>query len=153
MPSLSDVYAKFGEAAEAAQLLETEVGNMLLWVRVAEHDLLNKRDPALARKIFSDVDRKTLGQLILAVRAKMPAPENLEELLSGALQERNRLNHAFFRQHNFRRNSAEGRALMLQDLEHIHDQILDAYKAVMLLSGVDLENTRTPDLPTGHLPL
>jgi hypothetical protein len=85
MPSLIDVYAKFGEAAEAAQLLETEVGNMLLWVSAAEHNLLTKPDPVLARKIFSDVDRKTLGQLIRAAQVKVPTPENLEELLSQAL--------------------------------------------------------------------
>jgi hypothetical protein len=33
MLTLDDVYSKFGEAAEAAQLLETELGNMLLLVR------------------------------------------------------------------------------------------------------------------------
>jgi hypothetical protein len=42
---------------------------------------------------------------------------------------------------------------MLQDLEHIHDQILGAYKAVMLLTGVDIEKTTVSDLPTGHLSL
>jgi hypothetical protein len=107
----------------------------------------------LARKIFSNVDRKTLGQLIRAAQAKVPTPENLEELLERALHERNRLNHAFYRQHNFRRNSSEGRALMLDDLEHIHDEILTAYKVLMLLSGVDLENVIAFELPTGHLPL
>jgi hypothetical protein len=72
---------------------------MLLSVSVAEHDLVNKPDTALARKILSDVDRKTLGQLIRAAQAKVPTPENLEELLEHALRERNRLNHAFYRQH------------------------------------------------------
>jgi hypothetical protein len=33
MPTLNEVYRKFGEVAEAAQLLETELGNML----IAEH--------------------------------------------------------------------------------------------------------------------
>jgi len=153
MTSLVDVYAKFGEAAEAAQLLETEIGNMLLSVSAAEHSLLEARDPVLARKIFDDVDRKTLGQLIRAAKDKVPVPQNLEDLLGQALEERNRLNHSFYRQHNFRRNSDDGRALMLQDLEHIHDQILNAYKAVMLLTGVDIDNVATPDLATRHLPL
>jgi hypothetical protein len=153
MPSLSDMYAKFGETSEAAQLLEIEVGNLLLWARVAEHNLLNKPDPVLARKIFDDVDRKTLGQLIRTAQVKVPKPENLEDLLSHALQERNRLNHTFYKQHNFRRNSVEGRALMLQDLERIHDVILDAYKALLMLGGFDIENTPVSDLPTVHLPL
>jgi hypothetical protein len=38
MTSLDDVYRKFGETAEAAQLLETELGNILLitsvWLRI-----------------------------------------------------------------------------------------------------------------------
>jgi hypothetical protein len=42
---------------------------------------------------------------------------------------------------------------MLDDLEHIHDEILTAYKVLMLLSGVDLENVIAFELPTGHLPL
>ena len=29
---------------------------------------------------------------------------------------------------------------MFEDLDRMHDVILDAYKAVMLLSGIDLEN-------------
>jgi hypothetical protein len=29
MPTLDDVFRKFGETAEAAQLLETELGNLL----------------------------------------------------------------------------------------------------------------------------
>ena len=30
MPDLNEVYRKFGEVAEAAQLFETELGNLLL---------------------------------------------------------------------------------------------------------------------------
>ena len=50
--------------------------------------------------------------------------------------DRNRLFHSFFREHNFRRDSAGGRALMLQDLETIHEKIINAYKAVMKLSAL-----------------
>ena len=44
---------------------------------------------------------------------------------------------------------------MLRDLEVIHEELLDALKAVSLLSGIDLdklvaEQGDTP-LPTGHL--
>ena len=31
MPSLDDVYRKFGEVSEAAQLVETELGTLLLF--------------------------------------------------------------------------------------------------------------------------
>ena len=59
----------------------------------------------------------------------------------------------FTREHNFRRNSDEGRALMLQDLEGIHSALLDAYKAVLALSGVDLDAASGMQLPTRHLPI
>ncbi len=36
MPALEDVYGKFGFAAEAAQLLETQLGNMLLFHHIIE---------------------------------------------------------------------------------------------------------------------
>jgi hypothetical protein len=44
---------------------------------------------------------------------------------------------------------------MLRDLDQIHDAILDAYKAVMLLSGIDLEaEAAMPfSFPTRHVPI
>ena len=70
-----------------------------------------------------------------------------------AKAERNRLIHSFYREHNFRRNSADGRALMLRDLEAMHEKIIDAYKAVMKLSGIDLDKIQMQGLPTGHVPI
>lgn len=62
MPSLDDVYRKFGETAEAAQLIETELGTMLLAARCIEEGLLEKQGPALATDILDSVNRHTLGQ-------------------------------------------------------------------------------------------
>ena len=72
----------------------------------------------------------------------MDSVEELENLLSSALVERNRLSHSFYREHNFRLQAEldEGRIIMLHDLERMHKIILDAYKAVMLISGIDLES-------------
>ena len=140
MPTLDDVYRKFGYAAEAAQLLETELGNMLIKHGVLEEDLINQLDPNRAAELFRQIDKHTLGQLITKLKAKDQSIVNLEDMLGKALDERNRLFHSFYRQHNFRRNSDEGRQRMLDDLESVHKILLDAYKAVMLLSGVDLDN-------------
>jgi hypothetical protein len=41
---------------------------------------------------------------------------------------------------------------MLNDLESIHDTLLEAYKAVMLLSGIDLDAV-IGQLPTSHVPI
>lgn len=153
MPSLEDVYAKFGEAAEAAQLLETELGNMLLAEAVNQHGLVKLRNKALAKKIIGEIDRRTLGQLISSLRQSAPPPGHLAEELSIALEERNRLNHSFYREHNFRRNSEDGRALMVADLQVIHDRILRAYVSVTALSGVDITKNPLPFALTTHLPL
>jgi hypothetical protein len=101
--------------------------------------LFTEPNPELAADLFSTINRHTLGQLIRRINSTAQSLDALESLFSKALEERNRLSHSFYRQHNFRRNSDEGRALMLKDIESIHDTLLRAYKAVMLLSGVDLD--------------
>src|SRR6266851_1684995 len=139
MPTLDDIYRKFGETAEAAQLLETQLGTMLLLSRGAEDGLFTEPNPELAANLYSTINRHTLGQLIKRLNTTPQSLDALESVLSNALEERNRLFHSFYRHHNFRRNSDEGRELMLKDIESIHDTLLRAYKAVMLLNGVDLD--------------
>ena len=154
MSTLSDVYRKFGETAEAAQLLETELGTKLLLVGAVEDGLLIEPNPQRASDLTGRINRHTLGQLIKNLNSKTQSLDQIESLLSSALEERNRLLHSFYRQHNFRRNTDEGRALMLKDLESIHDTLLDAYKAVMLLSGIDLDAIGSEHkAPTRHLPM
>jgi len=130
VPSIDEVYCKFGEAAEAAQLLETQIGTLLF-----EHGIINstffiEQNIQSASDLMNKINRQTLGQLLKGLIKTQPAAD-IEALLSNALQERNRLLHSFYRQHNFRRNTEEGRALMLADIEFIHLVLIDAYKAVM----------------------
>jgi hypothetical protein len=139
VPELDAVYRKFGEVAEAAQLLETELGNLLLLNRGAEQELIASPNLEVASVLLDAINRHTLGQLIKGLNATTQTLNALEPLLADALRERNRLFHSFYRHHNFRRNSDEGRRLMLKDLELIHDTVLRAYKAVMLLSGVGVD--------------
>ena len=153
MPKLDDVYWKFGFTAEAAQLLETELGNELIKHGIAEENLVNQPNRNRAADLFRQVDRHTLGQLIVKLKGKNQSIANLEDTLAKALDERNRLFHSFYRQHNFRPNSDDGRQRMLDDLESIHETLLVAYKAVMLLSGVDLDQLSATSLPTKHLPI
>jgi len=48
MPSLDDVYQKFGFASEAAQLLETELGTILFISGAVEKNLIETQDPDAA---------------------------------------------------------------------------------------------------------
>ena len=157
MPILDDVYRKFGETFEAAQLLETELGTLLLAHQCVDEGLLRKPDSERSTAIYRQIDKQTLGRLIRKLGTAGYSVADLDELLFEALAARNRLAHSFYLRHNIRRNSDEGRLTMLKDLEAMHEKLLAAYKAVLLLSGVDLEKFVEEhgegSLPTGHLPI
>lgn len=142
MPTLDDVYRKFGEVSEAAQLLETDLGTTLLFLGAVDEGVITPTlevDGKRAGELLDRINRKTLGQLIRSTQRMTNALGPIESLLANALDERNRLSHNFYRQHNLRRNSDGGRAIMLNDLEPMHDVILGAYKALNLLQGIDLD--------------
>ena len=61
MPTLDDVYRKFGEASEAAQLLETELGTLLLVHKCTDAGLLENPDPSRATPIYDQISKQTLG--------------------------------------------------------------------------------------------
>ena len=151
MPTLDDVYCKFRFVSEAAQLLETELGNLLFAAGAEEQNLFDDQNSEAALRLIDGINKQTLGRLFHNAKVAVERLAEIEKLLERAVTARNRLSHSFYRQHNFRRNTDEGRAVMLNDLESLHDEILNAYKAVMLLSGIDLANP-PPDLtlPTGR---
>ena len=151
MPTLDEVYRKFGEVAEAAQLLETELGTIRLCAEGREHDLFSGDKGELATEIYNKINKSTLGQLLKRLAKSAGISDDLELLLANALAERNQLFHSFYRKHNFRRNSYEGCAKMLEDLERKHEMILDAYKAVLRLSGVDLDKLTNVLMPTTYV--
>ena len=157
MPTLDEVYRKFGEVSEAAQLLETELGTLLLTHKCIDAGLLERSSSETATAIYKQINKQTLGQLIRSFGRIGHSIEDLEQLLMDALASRNRLTHTFYLQHNFRRNSDDGREVMLRDLEAMHEDLLEAYKAVSLISGDDLDALVDEfgdlPLPTGHLPI
>lgn len=143
MPSLDEVYRKFGETSETAQVFETELGTMLLHLKAMDEDLLITTNPERASAILEGINRLTLGRIISKLKKHAQPGDGLDELTDlfvDALAERNRLSHSFYRQHNLRINSDEGRELMLGDLNSIHTKLTVAYKALMKLSGTDLDD-------------
>ena len=141
MTTRDELYRKFGETAEAAQLLEHELGTILLTIRGAEEGLLFGDKPTRAREILAKIDKSTLGQVLKQVGSRINSPQALEALFEGALNERNRLIHSFYREHNFKINTDEGRSIMIKDLETIHEKLLEAFKAALAISGIDLDCT------------
>lgn len=153
MPSLDDVYRKFGEAAEAAQLLETEIGSLLIEDEASRRQWYEEPDPVAARAAMARINRSTLGQLLKGLDAAEISLDAASDVVLHALKERNRLSHSFFRQHNYRRNSESGREVMLKDLSSIHESVFRAYRLALRASGVDLDTIGEILLPTDHLPL
>ena len=142
MPTLDDIYRKFGEVSEAAQVVETDLGTMLLFFGVVDEGLMTPTlevDSEGAIALLQRINRQTFGQLLRNAKRHTDALDQLEPLLSKALDERNRLAHCFYRQHNFRKNTEAGRAIMMKDLDEIHATLLEAMKALSLLDGIDLE--------------
>ena len=94
MPTLDDVYCKFGEVSEAAQLVETELGTVLLFFGVVDEGLITPTlevDGERATELLGRINRQTLGQLLKNTKRHTDALNQLEPLLSAALDERNRL--------------------------------------------------------------
>ena len=155
MATLDEVYRKFGEASEAAQLLETELGTLLLKSKFTDAGLVESPDPTTATEIYWRVSKQTLGALIRNLGTTVDGIDETGRQLADALDSRNRLAHTFYLEHNNRRNSDSGRDAMLRDLESIHGDMLAAYKSVLRLSGIDLERLvgerGDEPLPTVHL--
>jgi hypothetical protein len=60
-----------------------------------------------------------------------------------------------YREHNNRRNSADGRVITVTDLEKIRSTFFTAYKLVMKVAGTDLDalDLDPIELPIEHLKL
>lgn len=84
---MNDVYRKFGEVAEATQLLETELGNLLLLYKGVEAGLFEIKNPMAATQILEQINRNTLGQLLWQLRGNYNDLDALESLLNVAKAE------------------------------------------------------------------
>ena len=128
MATREQLYAKFGETAEAAQLFETDLGTLLLCVRGLEQGWHAEPDAEAAAKLLHDVDRSTLGQLLAKLRASFSFDEGLTDQFASALKARNQLNHGFYERHNFAIQTDEGRDVMLNDLSALHHELFNAWR-------------------------
>jgi hypothetical protein len=127
MVTRTEVYAKFGLTAEAAQLFETELGTMILAREGEERGWHLSADAEEAAEFYEKLNRKTLGQLLSTLKDYLELDAEVAELFEEGLKARNSLNHGFFERHNFAIFSEEGRAAMMADLETMHVQLSAAY--------------------------
>ena len=134
MATRDEVYCKFGLAAEAAQLFETELSTVLLAARGLEKGWYTQPDADNARKALNEINAYTLGALLKQLKASMNLDDALKDKFGSALKARNRLSHGFFEQHNFRIQTDRGRDIMIADLEILHDELFQAWQSAAAIS-------------------
>lgn len=138
MPTLDDVYRKFGETSEAAQKLEQLLRVLLSLIGSTDEDSSDFKFELFSKEFTS---KKTFGQILNALpkneSTNIRSGDDLFELLKSALAARNRLMHSFFPSHGIRSDSEEGREIMMADLQTIHDRVSKAYARA--LSPVEID--------------
>jgi hypothetical protein len=141
-----DLYAEFGMAAEKAQVLELDAGNIALLYAalVVKNEKISGEQRGMLRDILDDCDRSTLGKLLRQVKSIGEFDESILRAVDEALERRNYLTHKFFRTHNFAILGEAGRRTMIEELKEIRSK-LDLARAMLLgvtailqkLSGLD----------------
>jgi hypothetical protein len=124
-----EVYTQFGIAAEMAQCLEIDASNLALDYIAAfvNTDEITSELAEWFRAINQDLNRKTLGQLLRAVKRFATYGDEILETMDEALIKRNYLMHRFFPFHNFALFSVEGRKEMIAELDEIQKKLTAAH--------------------------
>lgn len=128
MATREELYAKFGIAAEAAQLFETELGTLLLAVSAIENGWHVAPDPINAQRALDQIEAHTLGRLLGVLKCKVDFDEHLAGKFASALEARNRLIHGFYERHSFKMQTDEGRDVMMADLDELHEELIQAWR-------------------------
>jgi hypothetical protein len=133
--NLYELYAEFGIAAEKAQVLEVEAGNVALsfLALFAKTDQITDEQREMFRSIVDDVNRKTLGALLKHIKTIGTFDQAILDAVDKALEQRNYLTHNFFRSHNFAILNEEGRKVMVEELKDIQKKLSLAHA---MLCGV-----------------
>lgn len=139
MTTREEIYAKFGVTAEAGQLFETELGTLLLSAQGMMGGWHIIPDPEAGQKLVTEINTHTLGRLLGRIKAIVTFDDDLNESLMSALRARNRLNHGFYERHNFRIETDDGRALMMDDLEQLHTELFTAWQTVSAMTATTLD--------------
>lgn len=136
MASRDEVYTKFGVTAEAAQLFETELGNMMLAAKGLQANWMAETDVTAATDLHDKINKYTLGRLLSLVRGVIEIEDALIDHFQAALESRNKLMHGFYLLHGFKIDSDDGRDEMIADLHRHHELLFNAWRIASRMSGV-----------------
>lgn len=108
-----EIYAFFGLAAYAANLLESSFINWTVALRLEKIPDPTRQEFDAA---FGHFEARTLGQLIKVTRSLATVPRELDSVLVKSLSDRNRLIHHFFRDHAENAMHPAGQRIMIGEL-------------------------------------
>src|ERR1700676_1097675 len=120
-----ELYAEFGIAAEKAQVLEVDAGNVALsfLALFVDTDEISTEQRDMFQRLIDDLDRKTLGKLLQLIKSVITIAPSILWVVDEALEQRNYLTHKLFRTHNFALVDVAGRKAMIEELKHIQSKL------------------------------
>jgi hypothetical protein len=111
---MREVYAKFGVAVYAAQVLEAEVANNLVTIRAGRQKRGEEFDvDGTYRRLLGG----TLGRNLGEIRDLLGKDWELSNRLADALDRRNEMIHHFWRRRILKMRSSEGRVGLIEELD------------------------------------
>ena len=132
---LRELYYEFGRAAEMAQVMETEAGNLALVyaTMLVDTSKITAEQREFFQALLQDVNKRTFGNLFRQIQKMGQVDDGILATVNDALEKRNYLTHKFFRNHNFAIHSVEGRQTMLAEIREIQASLSSAHT---VLSGM-----------------
>jgi hypothetical protein len=113
---VKEVFAYFGLCAYYSQVLEQGITNLAVGLRLRGVASLSSRD---VDELFGVMGKKTMGQLLSAVREHISVSPDLDSALVAALKDRNHIAHRYFVVHDIDFASIAGRSEMIAELRDI----------------------------------
>ena len=142
MEDRHELYAKFGIAAEAAQLFETDLGTLLLCLKALDNGWHLVPDGEAALEALNQIDGSTLGRMLHNLKRYIKIERDLDDVFMSALVARNQLSHGFFERHNFKIQTEYGRKEMISELEGLHRELYLAWRSASELLTIVTEVVR-----------
>jgi hypothetical protein len=138
-----EIYAQFGLALYKAQVLEQGLISTIMMARLASKEFLTVSEYDAAWDAQFEV---TMGRLLKRLRPFIRDDGALESDLASALSERNRLAHAFFRDHARDFMDEAGRERMLGEcfeaqalFDSCDQRLAPVFARFLAASGIDVE--------------
>jgi hypothetical protein len=113
-----EVYANFGLAMYAAQVLEHEIVNLIAWTDVSNKGYAERGE---IDTLYESLFRETFGSLRNRLVEKRQDINHLEDKLKRALALRNFLAHHYFRERASAAMYEEGKRHMISELRKARD--------------------------------